>query len=232
MNVEESPGRQPLVYGALVDVVVVVFVLVVVKQSVLPYSQLYAGPVSTLTAMIVASLLLWTRGGSWAQLGFRWPDGVLKPAFFTVLTIALMIAVMGVGGWVADQLFEDIGTSGRFDHVEGNLIGYLGMMGLVWTHAAFFEEMLFRAFLIGRGSAFLGGGVRANLIAVFLAAVFFGYRHYYYQGLNGALTIFFVGLLLGGLYLWFGRRSLLPLLLAHGAIDTLGMTFRFLGIED
>ena len=104
-------------------------------------------------------------------------------------------------------------------------------MAVIWTHAAFFEELLFRAFIINRGMTFLGGGLGAGLVAVLFSAAFFGYRHYYYQGLNGALTTSAVGLALGLLYLWFGRRNILPLILAHGAIDSLGMTYRFLGIE-
>lgn len=225
---QHSNGR----FVALFDLALVISVLVGVKQSLLPYSQLYAGPASTLSAMIVATLLLRMRASWWSDLGFRLPESWWKTGLLTVLTIAVMIGAMAGGGWIADQFFEDIGTSGRFDHVEGNLIAYLGVMALIWTHAAFFEELLFRAFIISRGSALFGIGIRADLLAVLFAALFFGYRHYYYQGLNGALTITFVGLAMGLLYLWFGRRSILPLILAHGLIDTLGMTFRFLGVED
>lgn len=231
MTDESEPARARQNFSALVDLALVVAVLVGVKQSLLPYTQLYAGPASTLSAMIVATILLRLRGLSWSALGLRWPDGKWKALFFTIVTLALMIAAMGGGGWIADSLFEDIGTSGRFDHIEGNLIAYLGILVLVWTHAAFFEELLFRAFLISRGSAFLGSGMRADLLAVLFAGIFFGYRHYYYQGMNGALTIAFVGWVMGLLYLWFGRRSLFPLILAHGLINTLGMTTRYLGIE-
>jgi membrane protease YdiL (CAAX protease family) len=217
---------------AFLDLALVLIILVGVKQSLLPYSQLYAGPASTLSAMIVATGLLHYRGLSWSGLGFRWPVNKWKTFLLTALTMILMIAAIAGGGWVADQLFEDIGTSGRFDHVEGNLFAYLGIMLIVWTHAAFFEELLFRAFIIGRSSAFLGGGVRADFLAVLFAGIFFGYRHYYYQGLHVALMITIVGWVLGLLYLWFGRANLLPLILAHGLIDTIGMTTRFLGIKD
>lgn len=218
-------------FSALFDVALVIATLVVVKQSLLPYTQLYAGPASTLSAMVLATLLLRLHGLSWSSLGFRRPDNLLVTGLLTGLTIALMIGAMAGGGWIADQFFEDIGTSGRFDHVEGNLLAYLGVMALIWTHAAFFEELLFRAFIIGRGSAIFGSGPFALGLAVFLAGLFFGYRHYYYQGLHGALAIAFVGWTLGALYVWFGRKNLWPLILAHGLIDTLGMTFRYLGVE-
>lgn len=47
-------------------------------------------------------------------------------------------------------------------------------------------------------------GLTGLTIVVF--AVFFGYRHYYYQGMHGALVTDAAGLAFAGLYLWFGRR--------------------------
>ena len=57
--------------AALRDLLLVVTVLVVVKQSVLPISQLYAGPASTVSAMIVGTFLLRRRGLAWSDLGLR-----------------------------------------------------------------------------------------------------------------------------------------------------------------
>lgn len=50
--------------------------------------------------------------------------------------------------------------------------------------------------------------------------------------MNGALTTGLIGLVMGILYLWFGRKNMLPLVLGHGLMNSLGMTFRFLGIRD
>lgn len=219
-------------FAALRDLVVVMATLVVVKQTVLPISSLYAGPASTFLAMAVATYLLWRRGMSWKDLGLRRPESYIKTAGLTVLTIVVIALSMELMELVADAFFEDKKASGRFDHVEGNVAAYLVMLFLIWTHASFFEELLFRAFVIGKTSRFLGAGLRADLFAVVFSAVFFGYRHYYYQGMNGALKTGAAGLALGLLYLWFGRRNILPLALAHGALNSLGMTLRFLGIDD
>ena len=227
---QNEPGRT-FDFKALTDLTLILAVLVIVKQSVLPYSFLYAGPASTFSAMAVATWLLYRRGLGWADLGLRWPENWLKTAGFTVLTIAVLFLTMGLVGELADMLFEDVGTSGRFEHVEGNFAAYLGMMLLVWTHGSFFEELLFRAFIVNRASSFLGGGFKADVIAAVFSAVFFGYRHYYYQGMNGALTTGALGLAFAILYLWFGRKNILPLILSHGAINSLGMTMRFLGLR-
>lgn len=63
---------------AALDVLVVVTVLVALKQALLPHSQLYAGPISTLTAMCVATALLHRQGSAWPHLGFVWPQNWLS----------------------------------------------------------------------------------------------------------------------------------------------------------
>ena len=217
---------------ALADLVIILLVLVSVKQALLPFTRLYAGPASTFSAMIVATLLLHYRGFTWANLGLKWPQSWVKTVGLTFVTLAAFFAGLAVFQTLADRLFIDVGATGRFDHVEGNLTAYVMIMLLVWTHGSFFEELLFRAFIISKTSEFLGNGVRAQLIAVLASAIFFGYRHYYYQGLHGALITGGIGLIFGCLYIWFGRRNILPLILAHGAINSLAQTLRFLGMGD
>ena len=232
ITIRKQSGRGwPLNFVALIDLMAILVTLIIVKQTLLPFSFLYAGPASTFSAMVVGTLLLRRRGLSWADLGLRWPESWLKTVGLTVLAIVMVISCMGLVGAVADMLLEDVRASGRFDHVEGDPLAYLVMMFLVWTHASFFEELLFRAFVINRASSFLGGGFKADVIAAVFSAVFFGYRHYYYQGMNGALTTGAVGLTFAILYLWFGRQNILPLILSHGMINSLGMTMRFLGLR-
>lgn len=88
---------------------------------------------------------------------------------------------------MVDRLFfVSVVDSGRFNDVEGNPTAYFLMLLLVWTHGSFFEELLFRAFMISKGSAALGGGRKSELIVVIFSSMFFGYRHYYYQGIKGS----------------------------------------------
>ncbi len=233
MNLETSDkSPRTLNFGALADLLIVMAVLVIVKQSVLPYSFLYAGPASTFSAMIFGTILLRRRGLGWKDLGLRWPESWLKTAGLTLLTMFLFIVAVKSMQLVAEYFFDNVGASGRFDHVEGNLTAYIGIMFLVWTHSSFFEELLFRAFVISRASHFFGGGLKADLIAVVFSSVFFGYRHYYYQGMYGALVTGAAGFTFGMLYLWFGRKNILPLIFAHGIFNSLSQTFRFLGIDD
>lgn len=56
---------------ALMDVLLVLATLVLVKQALLPFSQLLAGPASTSSAMILATALLWRRQRTWHELGMH-----------------------------------------------------------------------------------------------------------------------------------------------------------------
>ena len=220
--------------NALRDLALVMLVLVSVKQTVLPFSMLYAGPASTLCAMLLGTFLLYRQGASWAALGLRFGASKTWLRFLglTALTVIVIIATGAITSNLAGMFFMDLGGSGRFDFVEGNLVAYLAMFIFIWTHGSFFEELLFRAFIITKASEVLGGSFRADIAAAVFSAVFFGYRHFYYQGMQGALVTGAIGLALALLYLKFGRKNLLPLIIAHGIVNSLAHTSRFLGPGD
>lgn len=218
-------------WSAFLDVLIIVAVLVTVKQFFLLYTIKYAGPISTFTAMGVATWRLRKRGMSWGDLGFKKPESWGKTLAWSVAVFGVILLFAGIGGEIAKLFFVKGFVADRFGDFEGNVPMYLVWMALIWTHAAFFEEMLFRAFIINRFGAFLGGSTAATVVSVVLAAVFFGYRHAYYQGLYGFVVTGVIGLGLGIVYVWIGRKNLLPQILAHGYMNTISFTLRFLGIK-
>ena len=139
----------------------------------LSLSAFYAGLVSTFIAMLLAMYLLSRRGLCWHDLGLRYPKSWLKKLGLAVFTFFVFALTMNFAGVLADIFFEDVGASGRFAHVEGNLSAYTIVMLLTWTHASFFEELHFRAFIINRASHYLGGGLIADLTVAAFSAVFF-----------------------------------------------------------
>lgn len=225
-------GALRLDWQALTDAIIIIVVLVAVKQFFLLYTIKYAGPVSTFTAMAVATWRLRARGLGWAELGFRKPQNWLRTLLLSGLVFGVIIVCAAIGNGVAGLFFEKGYVADRFGDIEGNLPMYLVWMGLVWTHAAIFEEMLFRAFLINRLGAFLGGSTAATIASVVLAAIFFGYRHAYYQGPFGFIVTGVIGLGLGFVYVWIGRNNLLPQILAHGYVNSISFTMRYLGLKE
>ena len=121
----------------------------------------------------------------------------------------------------------------RFGDLEGNIPLCVGWLTISWVHAGFNEEIIYRAFLLSRFEKVVSetGRTWAIIIAIILVALFFGYRHMYYQGWYGFIVTGTIGLFLGAMYFWFGRRNIWPLVIAHGSIDSIGMVARFLGSE-
>ncbi len=217
--------------GALLDLLIILITLVAVKQSVLLFSAVGGGPASTVTAMIVGTYLLRRRSMRWADLGMVKPDSWPKTIFWAAVVFFLILMTAAAVSPGADLFFERQPRTNRFGDIEGDVAAFSMYLVIIWTHTAFFEELLFRAFIINRLQAVLGDMKWATPVAVVLAAAFFGYRHYYYQGMHGAIVTGCIGLTLGIYYVRRGRLNLWPMFLAHGFMNTLGFTIRFLGIE-
>ena len=229
---EAGPDETQPNFGALIDAIMIIAVLVAVKQFSLIHFNKFAGPISTFTAMVFATWRLRARGMSWADLGFKKPESWGRTLLLSGLVFGVIVLFSAAGSAMAGLFFEKGYVFNRFGDIEGNVPMYLMWMGLVWTHSAFFEEMLFRAFIIERLGKFLGGSTTATLVSVTIAAVFFGYRHAYYQGAYGFVVTGIIGFGLGLVYIWFGKNNLLPQILAHGYVNSIGFTMRFLGLRD
>jgi membrane protease YdiL (CAAX protease family) len=98
---------------------------------------------------------------------------------------------------------------------------------LVWTFAAFGEEIGYRGYLLTRAADAGGRSKAAEWAAVLVVAVLFGYGHYY-KGPSGIMDSGMAGLVLGAAYVLSGR-NLWVCILAHGFIDTIGVILLFFG---
>src|SRR5262249_3228473 len=115
------------------------------------------------------------------------------------------------------------------DEITGN-VGYaLLALGIVWSFAAFGEEIAYRGYLLNRGADALGGGTAAFWVAAVVSAVLFGYGHYY-KGPAGIIDSGIAGLILASAYLLTGR-NLWTAVLAHGFIDTFAIAMVYLGLD-
>ena len=98
---------------------------------------------------------------------------------------------------------------------------------LVWTFAAFGEELSYRGYLLTRTADILGRSTTAYFLAMIAVAVLFGFGHYY-KGPAGVLDSTYSGLVLGCAYLLSGR-NLWAAILAHGISDTFAVPVLFMG---
>ncbi len=211
------------------DVAVTLVFMAIVNVIVYQITWVYAGPITALSTIILATMLIRRKGVSWAELGLRRPANI----WVTLGQAALTFIGTGVVLYFAYQFvglyFEKAETTvSRFGDMEGNIVLYLWWVLLGWIVGGFFEEMLFRGFLLSRIEAMFGDNRLSTAIAIFLQAAVFGVIHFYYQGAFGALTIFAAASFIGFCYVLFGR-NLWPLIISHGILNTLGFLGDFLG---
>lgn len=115
----------------------------------------------------------------------------------------------------------------QFAPVKGNVFLLVLFLVLVWTLAAFGEELVYRGYLMNRISELAGGSSRAWALSVVVVSILFGVVHLS-QGISGVATVVAAGLVYGGLYLWSGRNLWAPII-AHGVYDSVAVLLAFLG---
>jgi membrane protease YdiL (CAAX protease family) len=169
---------------------------------------------------------LWLRNGGWGAMGLRWP----VPWRSTIL-IALAVAAtrLLLGQLVIDPLtnhFWPPAVAPRgMNEISGNWWVAAKWLVLVWTFAAFGEEIAYRGYLLRRAAEVGGCSKTAYWCGVLVVSLLFGYGHYY-KGPAGVIDSGVAGVVLGAAFLLSGR-NLWVCILAHGFIDTVGVVAVF-----
>jgi uncharacterized protein len=169
-------------------------------------------------------LSLRRRGRTWRSLGLRQPDRWIT-AVGTALVAA--VALQSLSELVIEPLTGRPDLS-DFQPLVGNLPASLGMLALVWTIAAFGEEMAYRGYVLERAATLGGRSASAYAIAMVVVSLLFGLGHLY-QGWAGVVGSTVSGLAFGLLYLRAERNLWVPIL-AHGFTDTIGLALIYFGL--
>jgi membrane protease YdiL (CAAX protease family) len=221
----------------LLELAVFIALALGLKEIMDPFFWRYSGPVSLITTIILITLYIRARHQSWSSMGLRALPGVKAKLLVipqALLVFASVLAVMvsltkGLDAIGITILSDPIaGEQERWGDISGNLEQYLILLGISWISAGFAEEMFFRGFVLTRLTTIFGSAKPALAFSVFLAAAFFGFVHFYYQGLAGFLNAAVIGLILGFWFLIY-KRNLWPLIIAHGSMNSLGFTMEYLG---
>lgn len=231
-------GRAGNVPAAARDISLVLGTLFAVKSALLQFDELwtYAGPTSILAGVAVASWRLYRNNENWSDLGLKRTSSVLKMLMWSLIALIITMAAgilteVTLSSATSGNAAEiDPRYSNRFSAVPGNTAPYLYWVVISWIIGGFAEEMLFRAMLISRFERLFSKFPCAVLIAVILQSLVFGQQHYYYQGLNGALTTGAIALVSGVFYICL-KRGLWPLILSHGLANMIGLTLIYAGLQ-
>lgn len=197
----------------------------------------FAGPISLLAALAVATWRLKINNESWVTLGLfdvgkkstliMWVFIALGTTIITgVLLNILVTAVLDNAAFATDSASNEI-MQNRFINVPGNLPVYIYWLMVSWGIGAFTEELLFRGFLLLRFEKLFSKLPLSIFFAIIIQAVLFGQLHMYYQGIEGLVVGGFFAVVSAVIFISCQRR-LWPLIISHGLNNSIGMTLLFL----
>ncbi len=177
---------------------------------------------------LLAWISLRLRGMRWKDTGLARPRDWAKTLAVGVLAgIAMELLELFVTQPLLVHIIGKMPDLSDLDSLRGNVKMLALFLILTWTLAAFGEEMVYRGYLMNRVAG-LGRNSRTVWIAsLLIVSVLFGFGHLD-QGITGQIENAIDGLLLGLLYLAFGRNLWVPII-AHGVADTVDIMLLFLG---
>jgi uncharacterized protein len=160
----------------------------------------------------VAWGLIKLRGETLADIGLKRPAS-WKRTFMIGIGFAAIV-------FIAMYLSEKAGFRrdlSKFKDVQGNL--KLAVLGVFYASigAGFYEEFMFRGFLMQGLAMLFGASRRAWIVACVVQGALFGAAHAYQNPLGIAITGT-LGVLMGFLVLASGR-NLWPVIIGHGLFD-------------
>lgn len=156
--------------------------------------------------------LIRLRGETLADVGLKRPASWMR-TFMIGIGLAAIV-------FIAMYLSEKAGFRrdlSKFKDVQGNL--ELAAFGVFYAliGAGFYEEFMFRGFLMQGFAMLFGAGRGPWIVACILQGILFGLAHAYQNPLGMAITGT-LGILMGILVLASGR-NLWPVVIAHGVFD-------------
>ncbi|MEW6130089.1 MAG: CPBP family intramembrane glutamic endopeptidase [Acidobacteriota bacterium] len=205
------------------------FELALGAAIVIGYNVFHVIPNEVPILVVLGLLSVRLRNGGFSALGFKRPDSWKRVILIALGAAALRIALAAI---VIDPLTERIWppavAPAGVDAITGNPLEALRWLAIVWSFAAFGEEIVYRGYLLTR-AADLGQRTKvAYWAGMILVSVLFGIGHYY-KGPAGMVDSGFAGLMFGIAYLFSGR-NLWASILAHGLVDSFGVVMLYFGL--
>jgi membrane protease YdiL (CAAX protease family) len=195
---------------------------------VIGHNVFHIVPNEVIVLSVLGFISIRLRDGRWSAMGFKRPVSWRR-----IVLIALVAAVLRIllGQFVIEPVtgfFWPKPTAPALaNEITGNAKMALVALLLVWTFAAFGEEIAYRGYLLTRAADIGRRSAAAYWIGIVFVSILFGYGHYY-KGTSGVIDSGVAGLILGTAYMLAGR-NLWASILTHGFIDTFGIIDAFFG---
>ena len=186
-------------------------------------------PNEVLILFVIGWVSLRLRDGGWKAVGLTRPKSWRRTIIIALITAVVLqlISEYVVMPIVTYWMHTRPDLSG-FKPLVGNLKPALLMLALIWTFAAFGEEMVYRGYLLTRAADLGGRTSAAYWLGLAYITVLFGFGHYY-QGAAGVADTSVTSALFGSVYLLSGR-NLWVAILAHGFSNTIAIALVYFNL--
>jgi membrane protease YdiL (CAAX protease family) len=184
---------------------------------------------SILLALGLIRLVLWLRRSGWHEFGLKRPKSWIKTILLAVGGLISIYFVVIVTMPIVTRLTGKPVDRSQFDVLRGNVPALIIGLLVVWTLAAFGEELIFRGYLMNTLARAFRQEKTGWIIACIVNSVIFGIGHTY-QGITGVILLGIVGFLYALFYLGSGRNLWVPILI-HGLYDTTAFLVIFLSLD-
>ena len=196
---------------------------------VIGHNVLHVLPNEVPILIVIGWISLRLRDGGWKAAGLTCPSSWWKTVVLAVAAAAvLQLGSELVVGPLASRIWP--GPQHVSNTLASAALGWrqaLITLLIIWTFAAFGEELSYRGYLLTRAADIFGRSKAAYFLGMILVAVLFGFAHYY-KGPAGVLDSTYSAFVLGCAYLLSGR-NLWAAILAHGISDTFAVLVLFMG---
>jgi membrane protease YdiL (CAAX protease family) len=195
---------------------------------VIGHNVFHIVPNEVIVLSVLGLISIRLRDGRWSAMGFKLPGSwqhllLIAPAAAALRILVGQFLIEPVTGF----FWPKPTAPALANEITGNVKIALIALLLVWTFAAFGEEIAYRGYLLTRAADVGRRSAAAYWIGIVLVSILFGYGHYY-KGVSGVIDSSIAGLILGTAYMLAGR-NLCACILAHGFIDTFGVIDAFFG---
>jgi membrane protease YdiL (CAAX protease family) len=213
---QSSTARRYRYFIDIVILIAAVFGVEATAEAIYPPKTMEGGYVFGLIVQMVevaiAWFLIWFRGETLADIGLNRPRSWLR-----VIGLGILLAAIFFGAIYLSERAGFHRELSRFSALQGNLRLTLITVFYVLIGAGFYEEFMFRGFLMQGFAMFFGGSRAAWAVALIVQAALFGVSHAYQNPL-GILITGTLGALLGVVVLLSGRNLWIAII-GHGLFD-------------
>lgn len=232
IDFEEKTINQTILKNPWIELTILVFIFSV-SGLLLWWGNKTQSALLTLLSILLAlgliHMVLRFRGSSWREFGLKKPNSWLKTILLAIGGLITIYFVVFVTMPLVTRFTGQPVDKSPFDGLRGNVPGLLFGLLVVWTLAAFGEELIFRGYLMNTLARVFRQEKTGWILACIINSIIFGIGHTY-QGISGVILLAIVGLLYALFYLGSGRNLWVPILI-HGLYDTSAFLVIFFNLD-